>query len=162
MRRRSPGNAERLVVARSYPNRVIKPRVGGSARYISRNSVLFPAPDAPVRKLNDPASRRNVTSRRISGPAPYRIPTFSKRSIASPRANIPPRLTGESETGDLSPCQSAIKDNRAFGGQRLSRDARFASCGEQAVASFSDKRRSHDHNLSAVRNALHRRCRELS
>ncbi len=70
MRRRSAGNSERRVTERSWPNSVTSPRDGGSVMLISLSSVVLPAPERPVRKVKDPASRTKVTSRSTSGPAP--------------------------------------------------------------------------------------------
>ncbi len=62
--------SERFVTDRSRPNKVTKPRDGGSIMSISFRSVVLPAPECPVRKVNEPASSTKVTSRRTSGPAP--------------------------------------------------------------------------------------------
>ncbi len=57
------GKSPRRAVAISLPNNVINPRDGGSETPISFKSVVLPAPESPVRKVNDPASSENVTSR---------------------------------------------------------------------------------------------------
>ena len=73
--------------ARSLPNSEITPREGCSASSTSFRSVVLPAPDGPVRKVNEPGSSAKLTSRRTSRPAPYRMPTFSKRTM--PRSTLP-------------------------------------------------------------------------
>ncbi|WP_236020276.1 hypothetical protein [Brucella anthropi] len=42
-------------------------------------SDVFPAPEGPVKNWNERGGIWKLTSRRISGPIPYRRPTFSKR-----------------------------------------------------------------------------------
>src|SRR5690242_6490021 len=78
------GTSRRLSVATSRPNSEIKPRVGLSARNRSLSSDDLPAPDAPVRKVNDPWASSKETSRRISGPRPYLSPTLSRRITSYP------------------------------------------------------------------------------
>ena len=64
---------------RSLPKMVISPRVGFSDRKSSLSSVVLPAPDGPLRNWNERSGMWKEMSRRISGPIPYRRPTFSKR-----------------------------------------------------------------------------------
>ena len=78
--RRSAGSSRRGVVAMSRPKSEMRPRDGRSARYMSLKSVVLPAPLGPVRKWNEPAASCMLMSRNTSGPAPYRMPTFSKRT----------------------------------------------------------------------------------
>src|SRR5258708_2010285 len=80
MRRRRAGSSRRGVVAMSRSNSEMRPREGRSARYMSFKSVLLPAPLRPVRKWKEPGGSRMLTSRSTSGPAPYRMPTFSNRT----------------------------------------------------------------------------------
>src|SRR6185295_4338278 len=71
---------------------------------MSLSSVVFPAPESPVRKVNEPASRTKVTSRRTSGPAPYRIPTFSKRTMGlDHKGRIGTKETGALYAANASP-----------------------------------------------------------
>jgi len=46
----------------------ICPSLGRSARKRSFRSVVFPAPEGPVRKTNSPRATWNVTSRRTRRP----------------------------------------------------------------------------------------------
>ena len=67
----------------SWPNRLTSPRVGRSDRNSSFSSEVLPAPDGPVRNWKEWAGIRKLRSRRISGPRPYRSPTFSNRTKLS-------------------------------------------------------------------------------
>src|SRR6201999_387295 len=67
----------------SWPNRLTRPRVGRSDRNNSRNSEVLPAPEGPVRNWKEWAGIRKLRSRKISGPSPYRSPTFSNRTKLS-------------------------------------------------------------------------------
>ena len=58
------------VLAASRPNRVMKPRVGRSARRIRRNRVVLPAPEGPVRNWKDCGAMSKLRSCRISAPIP--------------------------------------------------------------------------------------------
>ena len=77
-------SASLFSVAISWPNSVISPRVGRSARNSRRSSEVLPAPEGPVRNWNECGSIRKVRSRRTSGPTPYRNPTFSNRTTCPP------------------------------------------------------------------------------
>ena len=57
-------------VATSWPNMVIRPRVGRSDRNSRRSSVVLPEPDGPVRNWNEFSGTSKVTSRSTSGPMP--------------------------------------------------------------------------------------------
>ena len=54
----------------SWPNMLIRPRVGRSDRNSSRSSEVLPAPDGPVRNWNECGSMWKLRSRRTSGPSP--------------------------------------------------------------------------------------------
>ncbi len=54
----------------SRPNRVINPREGRCARYISFSSDDFPAPLAPVMKWKEPGVRVKLMSRSTSNSMP--------------------------------------------------------------------------------------------
>jgi hypothetical protein len=56
--------------ATSSPNREIRPRVGFTESRIRRNSVVFPAPDGPVRNWNERAAIENERVAQTSGPMP--------------------------------------------------------------------------------------------
>src|SRR6476646_11410246 len=73
----------------SLPNRLTSPRVGRSDRNSSRSSEVLPAPEGPVRNWKECAGIRNVRSRKISGPSPYRKPTFSNRTKVSSARHEP-------------------------------------------------------------------------
>ena len=71
MRRRSCARRDALMRLTSWPNMWIWPRVGCSDMNRSRSSEVFPAPDGPVRKWNDPGRMWKLTSARTSGPLSY-------------------------------------------------------------------------------------------
>jgi len=52
----------------------------------SAERVVFPAPEAPVRKVKDQLRAEKSRRAGLRRPAPKRIPTFSNRSIALDRA----------------------------------------------------------------------------
>ena len=52
------------------PNKLINPRLGRNARYISFSREDFPAPLGPVTKWNEPSGKSKVMSLRTSGPVP--------------------------------------------------------------------------------------------
>src|SRR5258708_19535766 len=88
----------------SWPNRLTSPRVGRIEPNSNRSSEVLPAPDGPVRNWKEWAGIRNERSRRISGPSPYRNPTFSNRTnLTSLRRGPWPgtRDTQEPENGHL-------------------------------------------------------------
>jgi hypothetical protein len=74
--------------AMSWPNRLTRPRVGRSDRNSSFSSEVLPAPEGPVRNWKEWAGIRKLRSRRISGPRPYRSPTFSNRTKLSSVGNL--------------------------------------------------------------------------
>src|SRR5246127_2960767 len=63
-----------------WPNKLTNPRVGRSDRNNSFKSDVLPAPEGPVKNWKEWAGIRKLRSRRISGPSPYRSPTFSNRT----------------------------------------------------------------------------------
>ena len=66
----------------SWPNRWICPRVGVIDMNIRRSSDVFPAPEGPVRKWNEPGRKWKLSSASVSGPRPYFRPMFCRRITA--------------------------------------------------------------------------------
>ncbi len=64
----APGPARRGIAETFMPFTMIWPSFGRSARKTRRRSVVFPAPEGPVRKTNSPFCTWNVTSFRTRRP----------------------------------------------------------------------------------------------
>src|SRR5438105_2613493 len=62
--------AIRSAAATSVSNNVSRPAEGSSAKAMMFSSVVFPAPAAPVRKQNSPASSVSEISDKTATPAP--------------------------------------------------------------------------------------------
>ena len=69
MRRRRRGRAERAAVPISAPSTLRLPRLGRMSRYISRSTLVLPAPEGPSNQRKAPSGRVKLRSCNTSGPA---------------------------------------------------------------------------------------------